>query len=373
MTSEGSSSCSVTLSANNFTYIFTPRETLRSLFSSFDKEYPTTVPPFNASSVLQLNDTLPSGLNVNETALGASFYDNGVAHSFKSDPISMGQEGFGWISIEHVLVRLNTSYAPNGEFLRMGDIVRQDKDGNLTYIGYDAAVCLELFDPWIVEAYNNTVGFPSSVRLVQPGNEVKDMNNAHLKEKRMGRPLTDPSVSRQLNSSKLRDVYITSHQNGINQMLKDNGRDFYYVPSPTIISYTNGEGPYGYTELSPSYFAQARSLSDATNILPYFVGSGDALARCYPDSIIARATINTFYIVMYLVFVLVLGLIAGFFVPKLPLDVPHRGFELYSWVAAFQADELISERGLAITRNMELDEIARRTGDLKFRYVNNGN
>jgi hypothetical protein len=66
---------------------------------------------------------------------------------------------------------------------------------------------------------------------------------------------------------------------------------------------------------------------------------------------------------------LILGLLGGLFVPKLPLDVPHRGFELYSWMAAFHADELVvCERDMEITRNMEVHEIADRLGELKFRY-----
>jgi hypothetical protein len=66
---------------------------------------------------------------------------------------------------------------------------------------------------------------------------------------------------------------------------------------------------------------------------------------------------------------LTLGLLAGLFVPKLPLDVPHRGFELYSWMAAFHVDELVGTEGdMGITRNMELREIADRQGELKFRY-----
>lgn len=77
---------------------------------------------------------------------------------------------------------------------------------------------------------------------------------------------------------------------------------------------------------------------------------------------------------IYLLLVLFLGLVAALFVPKLPLDVPHRGFELYSWMAAFHADELVGEQpNSGITRNMPLGDIADQMGDLRFRYVNNSN
>lgn len=86
----------------------------------------------------------------------------------------------------------------------------------------------------------------------------------------------------------------------------------------------------------------------------------------------SSAHINPLHMCIYLLLVLFLGLLAALFVPKLPLDVPHRGFELYSWMAAFHADELIGEgRELGITRNMPLDAIAHQIGDLRFRINNN--
>jgi hypothetical protein len=195
------------------------------------------VPPFDPSRVLGLGETLPPGLNVDEIAVGgtghphvtsaspdvnlAAFVDNGVAHSFFSAPLTMGtyrvagpgcftdrhshvgQEGTGFTTVELVLVRLNTSYTPAGKFSRLSNDSVPDKNGNPSFIGYDAAVCLQLFEPWILETYNSTTGLPSSIRLVESGAIVKDMNTQQLREKRRGPALTDPNVSRQLNSSKL--------------------------------------------------------------------------------------------------------------------------------------------------------------------------
>ncbi|GLB33273.1 hypothetical protein LshimejAT787_0101570 [Lyophyllum shimeji] len=361
----------ITRSLNTFTYVFTPRAVLESLFTSFGMGYPTTLMPFNASKVLQLNDTLPVGLDPAQTALGAAFYDNGVGHSFFSSPVSTGEDGNGWVSIEEVLVRLNTTYTPKGKFPRKSDVSVPDKNGGPTWIGYDAAVCVQLFEPWVLEVFNSTTGLPSSMKIVEKGNEIRSMDTAQTQEKLAGWPVTDPDVNRQLNSSRLADVYACGHTNSVNQMLKDNGRDAFYVPSPTVVSFTDGKGSLGYTELSEKFFAQARGLADASNVLPYFAGSGKTLARRYNDRVLSSASVNPVYMGTYVAFILVVGLVAGFFVPKLPLDVPHRGFEVYSWIAAFHADELIgvgSNTGIA--RNMELDEIEERMGDLKFRYVN---
>lgn len=60
---------SVPRSPNGFTYVFTPQSVLRSLFSSFDMEFPEILTrPLNATRVLGLNDTLPVDLDVNTTA-----------------------------------------------------------------------------------------------------------------------------------------------------------------------------------------------------------------------------------------------------------------------------------------------------------------
>ena len=75
---------------------------------------------------------------------------------------------------------------------------------------------------------------------------------------------------------------------------------------------------------------------------------------------------------IFLGVVLALGFIAAFFVPKLPLNVPRRGFSLYSWIAAFYGDELVGEPSGeegGIAHKMELTDIERRMGDLRFRYV----
>lgn len=69
--------------------------------------------------------------------------------------------------------------------------------------------------------------------------------------------------------------------------------------------------------------------------------------------------------------IFVMGLFSAFFLPRLPLDVPHRSFDLYSWLAAFYADELqpMPDSHVVLEQRMELDDIMKHTGELKFRYV----
>ena len=104
--------------------------------------------------------------------------------------------------MENILVRLNTSFAPYGTFGTKGVPV-PDENGNDTFIGYDAVDCLELYEPWVLEVYNSTVGFPSSMRIVDKAAEIKDMNTEKLKEKRLGPPVFDPLVQQVWNSTNM--------------------------------------------------------------------------------------------------------------------------------------------------------------------------
>ncbi len=116
-------------------------------------------------------------------------------------------------------------------------------------------------------------------------------------------------------------------------------------------------------------FAQARARADATNVLPYFAGSADTLAYQYPDLVLAYAEIHTLYMVSLLITVLCVGVIAGFFVPTLPSHVPRRGFDVYSWLAAFRDNELIIDTDTkSIRKGMETKEMAKLMGDSRISY-----
>lgn len=99
-------------------------------------------------------------------------------------------------------------------------------------IGYDAAVCLELFEPYVVEVYNTTGSLPSSNRIVTKGNKVMSVNDGEQFQRRLFGDRKD--VKTELNSTGCADAYEALHGNSVNQVLKDNGRDSFYVPSPTV-------------------------------------------------------------------------------------------------------------------------------------------
>ena len=125
----------------------------------------------------------------------------------------------------------------------------------------------------------------------------------------------------------------------------------------------------GYTELSAVYYAKARALADASNVLPYFAGSGPVVARRYYDQVVTNPVINNTLMCITILATFLMGLISAVFVPRLPLDVPRRGFDLYSWLSAFYAHELVAEGPAEISKDMDLREIKDRTSELKFRYA----
>ena len=136
-----------------------------------------------------------------------------------------------------------------------------------------------------------------------------------------------------------------------------------------LVSFTSGDGAFGYTELSEVYYAKARALADAGNVLPYFAGSGLVVARRYDDQVITYPAINIVFMCMTILPAFLMGLISALFVPRLPLDVPRRGFDLYSWLSAFHAHELVAEHPTGISKDMDLRDIKDYTSELKFRHV----
>lgn len=64
--------------------------------------------------MLSEGDTAPA--NIDDIGWAGGFWNNGIAHSFFSKPVTRGEDGHGWMELELVLVRLNTTYTPNGAF-----------------------------------------------------------------------------------------------------------------------------------------------------------------------------------------------------------------------------------------------------------------
>jgi hypothetical protein len=85
--------------------------------------------------------------------------------------------------------------------------------------------------------------------------------------------------------------------------------------------------------------------------------------------------------------VLLLGAIGELFVPTLPLNIPRRGFGVYSWLVLFQSQvrgfgpiervnpalldiqELRFEVAHDLDRSMSLEELEKRFSDKEIKFV----
>ena len=310
--------------------------------------------------VLDAHDTIPSNIDPSTISYLSEFLsaplafftpnlcttarspDNGEGVSIDSTEVSSSHMDYEWTTVETVLIRYRADFVTNGTF-PVHSINTWGWE-----IGYDAAVCVQKYEPWIIEAYNASFASPSILRIVEKENSGTSSPSGKIQ----GIPIAS---TRHLNTSIKHRAFDIAHGNGIHQMMKVNYRDTqYYLPSPTVspavppcaaflltptysqaISFTEGDVADGYTELSPERFGIIRARVGAANALPYLVGSGPLVAQSYADETLAYTTFKQWQLIGFPILVWVLGMIGELFVPTLPFDLPRRGFDVYSWLALF--------------------------------------
>jgi len=152
--------------------------------------------------------------------------------------------------------------------------------------------------------------------------------------------------------------------------MKDNDIGLRYAASPTTVSFTGNVGPGGYTELSSQIYADVRGKVDALNVLPFLSGTRPIVVRVYGDVVLASASFKPGILCGVLGIALVLGALAGFFVPALPFDIPRRGFGLFSWVAVLYGQELGGELGQDdVNRHTDLNDLEETLGEKRVYFI----
>ena len=256
------------------------------------------------------------------------------------------------MTIETAVIRLNTGLTPSGRFPAYWNFSSNWREVRL---GLDAAVCAQKYEPWITEAYNTSAGSSFALRTVG-----KQIGSTSLSP---GGIIQGPRIvgTRNLNATGKDDAFSRIHSASIDRFWEVNrypGRapDDLFVPTPTvgptvtpctaaflirsvaqIVSFTEGTGPEGYIELVPDRIAVFRARADAVNVLPYLVGSEPVVAQMYRDETLAYATYKPWQLISLPVLVLILGAIGELFVPTPPLNIPRRGFGVYSWLALLRS------------------------------------
>ena len=133
----------------------------------------------------------------------------------------------GWTSVETVLIRIDTRFTPAGRFPVHFDKI---EPGLTTRIGYDAAVCVQKYEPWITETYNTSTGSAFALQIIGGG------NNSTLQSpdgRIRGDRISD--VTRDLNTTGKDLAFEIARRISYDQLMKlTASRDGFYVPSPTV-------------------------------------------------------------------------------------------------------------------------------------------
>ncbi|KDQ11371.1 hypothetical protein BOTBODRAFT_189910 [Botryobasidium botryosum FD-172 SS1] len=365
----------VPLSSSNLTYVYLPNSLVLSLAADLQVSVNLTGPSL---TFLQGNDTLPAGLDPSTIYDTYVTSQNGQVHTGDhyylddgscEDP-NVSNCGRGWKILDVHLVRINKASAPNGKFPVAATI-------NNAQIGVDAAVCLEVVEPWIVDAYNITGRPPYTMQVFGPG------NNISLVDKTL-----HSGVASALNSSNISDAYTVAMSAARRDMMKELS-EYPFYPSPTLVEFTGNsvtDGPNGYTRLSPSSMETVIGGWDSSRALPYLIGTRYITAETRDDRIIGSGTVNKLYLGLVLGLTLLVGIIADVSIPRLPGGIPLRDFGALSAItvarpalrsldiALGQAPRSESERlvssddpppspGVGPEFYMDLDDLKEKIGD----------
>ena len=134
----------------------------------------------------------------------------------------------GWMVIETFFLQLNTSLTPSGRFpVYSTTLVPPDEIE--VRIGYDAVVCVQRYEPWIVEAYNTSTGSSSVLRIVEKWNDSTPLSpSGNI----LGARITN---TRHFNKTGKDLVFKEAHDNALDLMQSanpDSGN--YYAPTPAV-------------------------------------------------------------------------------------------------------------------------------------------
>jgi len=153
------------------------------------------------------------------------FEDNGVCVSVEAKNYFL-PEG-GWMSIETVLIRIRTDGALSGHF----PVYFEKSSPNVVdyKVGCDAAVCALMYEPWIIEAYNTSIGAPSVLRIVGKGSAGAPLSpSGNIR----GASISNTRYLNATGTSK-GNVFVSAIGTGIHQIVKDESLDRYF-PTPTV-------------------------------------------------------------------------------------------------------------------------------------------
>ena len=163
--------------------------------------------------------------------------DNGESISLHSTWISDPDPtaDHGWTTVETVLIRFDTSYTPSGRFPRYLNKSSPNANGIETRIGYDAAVCVQKYESWIIKVYNTSIVPPYVVDIIGRGDKSTSLSPGGIIQ---GAQIMNKV--RYLNTTEKGSVASSAHDNSANrtwQSLVNSDQGNYwgnYIPPPIV-------------------------------------------------------------------------------------------------------------------------------------------
>ena len=199
-------------------------------------------------SAFLANDTIPSNINsstisyvgeflsaplppsASDPCTAAQMPDDGQTISLRSPYFSQDQAGNrGWTTVETVIIRLNNCCVPSSHFPVYSNKSAFVSDWFEVTVGYDAAVCVQKYEPWIVETYNTSIVPPATFRIVEKGNGSNSSSpSGHIQ----GTPIANFGY---LNATGKEFAFAGARANSIFPILEsDDHMDIQYNPSLTV-------------------------------------------------------------------------------------------------------------------------------------------
>ena len=218
--------------SNNNTYTFIPRDFLQGFagvngtvqlpslstnpgYSDINpRDIPSNIDPSTISYACEFLPTSPAFF-VSNLHAKVGFPDNGITVSLRTLQ-NWGPSDQEWVSIDAVLLRFNTVYTQkNARFPVHLNMSMPGVDWVWYVIGYDAAVCVQRYEPWIVETYNTSIASPSTLRIIGKGNASTPLSPSGSIQ---GAPIAN---TRYLNTTGKEGLIIDVHRTTILQMQTD--------------------------------------------------------------------------------------------------------------------------------------------------------
>ena len=135
-----------------------------------------------------------------------------------SYPSPVGDQG--WTTVETVLIQLSTTSTPSGRFPVVS-----------TGTGFDAAVCVQKYEPWIVGVYNTSIAPPSALGIIKRGEgSTSLLPSGNIRGAQIG------GTTRYLNATQKYSAFVVAHTNSIHRMkeVSSGDPDFLYRPFLTV-------------------------------------------------------------------------------------------------------------------------------------------